>query len=36
MVYNLTFKTDLGWDTMEPVTVSSFGSPETRAILMSS
>jgi calcium uniporter protein, mitochondrial len=31
VVYELTFRTELGWDVMEPVTVSTpFGSPERR------
>ena len=34
VVYRLTFETDLGWDTMEPVTVSTLISRTTNLILI--
>ena len=34
VVYRLTFETDLGWDTMEPVTVSTLISRTTSLILI--
>lgn len=34
VVYRLTFETDLGWDTMEPVTVSTWSSRMAHSILI--
>lgn len=34
VVYRLTFETDLGWDTMEPVTVSGILTRSLRVLIV--